>query len=81
MPADPAKGKRLLILAGLAPKRAPGEDDEPSPDDDKPDDDGPAPSDDAVQAASDAIDALKAGDAEAFARAVLKIKAEDSAEG
>lgn len=70
--ADP-KGKRLLVIAGMAPKGAPSDDDEDdAPPDAKADDDMP-PSAAEVDAAADAMAAAKAGDNEGFARALGKL--------
>lgn len=75
MADDKGKARRLLLIAGMAPKGAP--DDEPDGDEEpEAETDEDAPSEDAVDAAHEAMAALKSGDADAFARAVMRIKAE-----
>ena len=66
-----AKGKGLLILAGMAPKgAAPANDDG---EEEAPDSERAEPATDVVDAAEEALGAAKEDDREGFARALCKL--------
>ena len=64
------KGKRLLILAGLAPRHKEPDADEMGGPSDEDEDNAPP---DAASAAQEAMDAAKADDSAAFAKALFKL--------